>query len=424
MSSTRETALAIVVGAIVLTALSAAAGYWLARRGGAPVQAVSGSPPSNHTGESRKPLYWYDPMQPNQHFDKPGNSPFMHMQLVPKYADEAGAADGVRVSPNTVQNLGIRIGHAERVALPSRLHAVGTVVFDDRLLELVQARVEGYVTQLHVKAPFERVRRGQPLADILAPQWLEAEQQYFSLLAADPEHAGTLRQAARERLLVLGIPERTVRALESTRKPNATTTVYAPADGVVTELAVRQGAAFVAGASLFRINGLKTVWVNAQIPEGQVSGVTTASTVEARAAAWPGIAFTGRVIALLPDVDPQTRTLTARVAIDNEGFRLFPGMYLTLDFSSSPGEPQLVVPSEAVITTGTRAVVIVSRGAGGFDVANVTIGRETDGRTAILSGLQEGEAVVLSGQFLIDSEASLTATVSRLQGARSPEAPR
>lgn len=424
MISTRQKALTVVVAAIVLTAASGAAGYWLARRGNAPVQATTAGPSSKQTGGNRQPLYWYDPMQPSQHFDEPGKSPFMDMQLVPKYPDEAGVAGGVRVSPNTVQNLGIRIGRVERMALPRHLHAVGSVVFDERLLELVQARVDGYVTQLRVKAPFERVRRGQPLADILAPQWLEAEQQYVSLLNADPQRAGTLREAARERLLVLGVPDEAIRALGSTRKPEATTIVYAPADGVVTELAVRQGAAFLAGASLFRINGLKTVWANAQIPEGQIPEATAGSSVEAHATAWPGTAFKGRVIALLPDVDPQTRTLTARVAIDNEGYRLSPGMYLTLDFATSPEGPQLVVPSEAVITTGTRSVVIVSRGSGGFDVAGVTVGKEEGGRMPILSGLQEGESVVLSGQFLIDSEASLAATVSRLQDARLPEMPR
>jgi len=160
MNSPRQTAVAIVVSAIVLTAASAAAGYWFARRGGAPIQATTAGPSSNKTGKSRKPLYWYDPMQPNQHFDKPGKSPFMEMQLVPRYGGETSAAGEVRVSPNTVQNLGIRIGHVERLALASHLRAVGSVVFDERLLELVQARVEGSVTQLLVKAPFERVRRG------------------------------------------------------------------------------------------------------------------------------------------------------------------------------------------------------------------------------------------------------------------------
>jgi Cu(I)/Ag(I) efflux system membrane fusion protein len=420
MNRSGQTVLGLLIGALVLVAMSAGAGYWYARRGNGPMQAMSKSQTPNGAAPGSKPLYWYDPMQPNQHFDKPGKSPFMDMQLVPKYADESGEG-GVRVSPNTAQNLGIRIGRVESVALPARLHAVGSVAFDERLLELVQARVDGYVTQLHVKVPFAPVARGQPLAEILAPQWLEAEQQYLGLLDADAQRVGALRQAARERLIVLGVPESNIQALESTRKTSATTTLYAPIDGVITELAARQGAAFMAGASLFRINGLKGVWVNAQIPEAQVSAVSAGSNVEAQANAWPGTRFRGRVLALLPDVDSQTRTLTARVEIDNDGRRLYPGMYLTLDIASSPGAPQLVVPSEAVITTGTRNVVIVVRGRGGFDVVNVTTGTEQDGRTPILSGLTEGESVVLSGQFLIDSEASLTAAVSRLQGATPPE---
>jgi membrane fusion protein, copper/silver efflux system len=424
MTTGRDTLVGILIGAVVLTSLGAVGGYWFGRRGNS-MQGMSAPRSPMAASQDRKPLYWYDPMVPNQHFDKPGKSPFMDMQLVPKYADEPGSeAGGLRVSPNTVQNLGIRLGRVERLALPSRLRAVGSVAFDERLLELVQSRVEGYVTELRVKAPFERVHRGQPLADILAPQWLEAEQQYLALLDTDADASGTLRKAARERLNVLGIPDTTVRELESTRKPNATTTIYSPIDGVVTELSVRAGSAFTSGASLFRINGLRTVWVNAQIPEAQVSAATAASTVQAHATAWPGTVFKGKVIALLPDVDPQTRTLTARVAIENEGFRLSPGMYVTLDFASSQAEAQLFVPTEAVIATGERKVVIVARGDEGFDVANVTTGREQDGRTAILSGLKEGDSIVLSGQFLIDSEASLTATVNRLQGVSPPEVPR
>jgi membrane fusion protein, copper/silver efflux system len=415
MNTSRNTLLGVLVGALALTVLGATGGYWLARRG-ASMQSTRPAPATSAAGQGGKPLYWYDPMAPNQHFDKPGKSPFMDMQLVPKYADEGSETGAVHVSPDMVQNLGMRLGRVERTRLDLELHAVGSVVFDEHLLELVQARVEGYVTALHVKAPFEHVRRGQPLADILAPQWLESEQQYISLLDTNADPSGVLRKATRERLAVLGVPDETVRLLEVTRKPNATTTVYAPIDGVVTELSVRAGAVFMAGASLFRINGLKTVWVNAQIPEAQVSNASAESIVEAHATAWPGTAFKGHVIALLPDVDAQTRTLTARVAIDNEGFRLSPGMYVTLDFRSSRTEPQLVIPSEAVIATGERKVVIVTLARGGFGVANVTTGGERNGRTIILSGLTEGESVVLSGQFLIDSEASLTATVSRLQG--------
>jgi len=423
MNRSRQIVLGLLMGALVLMVAGAVAGYWYARRTSLPIPAPKVQRASSTTPAGQKPLYWYDPMQPKEHFDKPGKSPFMEMQLVPKYADESGDG-GVRVSANTVQNLGIRLGRVERMVLPSRLRAVGSVAFDESSLELVQARVEGYVSALYVKAPFEHVRRGQPLAEIVSPQWVEAEQQYLGLLDADPDRAGSLRLAARDRLAALGVPELAICSLESTRKPKGTTTLYAPIDGVVIELAARQGAAFMTGASLFRINGLKRVWVNAQIPEGQASEATARSHVEVHADAWPGIGFKGRVLAVLPDVDPQTRTLTARVAIDNPGNRLSPGMYVTLDFVSPTAEPQLVVPSEAVITTGTRSVVIVARGSAGFDVVNVTTGREQANRTPILSGLTEGESVVLSGQFLIDSEASLTATVSRLQGSSASEMPK
>ena len=417
MNTQRHTLVGLVVGALLLTGVGAGGGYWFARRGDSMQSMSPAATAPSPGGQDPKPLYWYDPMVPNQHFEKPGKSPFMDMQLVPKYADEALEAGGVRVSANTVQNLGIRLGKVERMSMRSRLQAVGSVAFDERLLELVQARVEGYVTGLHVKTPFERVHRGQPLAEILAPQWLEAEQQYLSLLTSGADNSDSLREAARQRLAVLGVPDSTVRELGSTRKPNATTTIYAPIDGVVTELSARAGSAFMAGASLFRINGLKTVWVNAQIPEAQVSATTAGSTVEAHATAWPGKAFPGHVITLLPDVDPQTRTLTARVEIENEDYRLSPGMYVTLDFAGSQAEPQLFVPTEAIIATGERKVVIFVRNDGGFAVANVTTGREQDGRTTILSGLKEGDSIVSSGQFLIDSEASLTATVSRLQSA-------
>jgi membrane fusion protein, copper/silver efflux system len=422
MSTQRISPIKALVGVVALLALGVGGGYWWAHSTmmtGQPAgsaSTMSMANPSAEAGGTGKPLYWYDPMIPTQHFEKPGTSP-MGMQMVPKYANEGseGEGGGVHVSPGVVQNLGIRFGKVEKVSLKSGLHAVGSVVFDDRLVELVQARVEGYVTHLNVKAPLERVHRGQPLATILAPQWLEAQQEYLALADAQSQSAQGIRDAARQRLVLLGVPAASIRAVETKRETNATTTLVAPIDGVVTELGVRDGAAFMAGASLFRINGLATVWVNAQIPEARVSMVPPGSTVEAHATAWPGATFKGRVIALLPHVDPQTRTLTVRVALDNPDFRLSPGMWVALDFTAPAAAPQLVVPSEAVIVTGQRNVVIVTDGKGSFDVVNVSTGVEQEGRTPILSGLKEGQSIVLSGQFLIDSEASLTSTVTRLK---------
>jgi membrane fusion protein, copper/silver efflux system len=395
--------LKLAAAALAILIVGIAGGYWFAQERTQSATHEAG----------RRVLYWHDPMVPNARFDKPGKSPFMDMQLVPVYADEEGGA-AVKVSPVVTQNLGIRLGTVEKAKLQPKLAAVGSVAFDERLLEVVQARVEGYVTRLHVRAPLERVRRGQPLAEIVAPAWLEAQEEYLALLDAQSERGQSIRDAARQRLAVLGVPETTIRDLDARRKTTAAATLVAPIDGVVAELAVREGTAFMPGSALFRINGLKTVWVNAEVPEAQVSMIQPGSQATVHATAWPGIAFTGRVAALLPDVDPQTRTLPVRMVVDNPQFQLAPGMFVSLDFEGQDDQEYLVVPSEAVIMTGERTVVVVARGGGGFDVAAVTLGVEVDGRTAILSGLEAGQSVVLSGQFLIDSEASLKSAVSRL----------
>lgn len=311
--------IAVVVAAVVVGAVL---GYAVAHRGSR--DATQSARPETSSGQAdgeRKVLYWHDPMVPSAKFDKPGKSPFMDMQLVPVYADEAGGGD-VRISPNVTQNLGIRLGKVEKRTLPHSFSTVGSVTFDERLLEVVQARVSGNVVRLYVKAPLVRVRRGQPLADLLAPEWLAAQQDYLALLDVQSASAQAIRDAARQRLVVLGVPDATIRTLEKNRKTNPTTTVFAPIDGVVTELAVREGSAFAAGDSLVRINGLSTAWVNAQVPEAQVSLVTMGSSVEVHAIAWPGTLFKGRVIALLPQVDLQTRTLTVRLAVENPGYQL------------------------------------------------------------------------------------------------------
>jgi Cu(I)/Ag(I) efflux system membrane fusion protein len=406
--------------AIVTLLLGVAIGYGISRIGASDSSAHSASMTESGNSSERKVLYWHDPMVPGTKFDKPGKSPFMDMDLVPVYADEAGGA-AVRINPDVSQNLGVRLGPVERKVLSNTLDVVGTVAFDQRLLEVVQARVEGYVTKLYVKAPLERVRRGQPIAEILAPEWLAAQQDYIALLDAQTPQAQAIREAARERLVVLGVPQATIKQIERERKANPTTTIFAPIDGVISELAVREGAAFMPGAPLVRINGLSTVWVNAQIPEANVALATEGAAVEVEATAYPAMTFEGSVLTVLPDVDAQTRTLTTRVAVDNRERKLAPGMFVTLEFKEAATEPQLVVPSEAVIRTGARDVVIVSRGEGGFDAVGVKVGAERSGMTTILSGLEEGQSVALSGQFLIDSEASLKSTVDRLSTQAATE---
>jgi Cu(I)/Ag(I) efflux system membrane fusion protein len=401
----------IVLALIAVLLTGVALGFVLSRNG---LLSESAQPAGPGASGARRVLYWHDPMVPNVKFDKPGKSPYMEMQLVPVYADDATSGAAVHVSPAVAQNLGIRLGTVEETAFSPRLSAIGSVAFDERLVELVQARAEGYITKLYVKAPFEEVRRDQPLAQVLSPAWKAAQEEYLALLDATSERGRAIQVAARQRLTVLGIPDAAIAALERDRKVDAVTTLRSPIDGVVSELAIREGAAFTSGAALFQLNGMASVWVNAHIPETQVSLIEEGSSVTARAQAWPGESFDGRVLAVLPQVDPQTRTLTARIELDHPARKLAPGMFVTLDFEVTPGSPRLVVPSEAVIMTGERNVVIVARDNGGFDAAEVKIGPEAEGKTAILSGLTAGQSIVLSGQFLIDSEASLRSTVSRL----------
>src|SRR5688572_15815376 len=226
-----------------------------------------------------------------------------------------------------------------------------------------------------------------------------------------------LTQAARQRLLLLGMSEAEIVALERDGTTRARLTLHSPMSGVVAELAVREGMTVAAGSPLFRIVDLSTVWVNAEVPEAQAAWLRPGSTVEARVAAYPELRFEGRVGAILPEVTAATRTLRTRIELDNPGSRLKPGMFATLVFRGAPRKNAVLVPSEAVIRTGARDVVILALGDGKFRPTPVEVGAEAGGQSEIRKGLQEGDNVVHSGQFLIDSEASLGATLSRLEGA-------
>jgi Cu(I)/Ag(I) efflux system membrane fusion protein len=396
-----------VVALIGVALVGAAAGYGWATRA---TRAASVTPGI---------LYYHDPMKPEIKFDKSGKSPFMDMELVPVYADSNADASGVTVSGSAQQSLGIRIGHVEKAAITPQVSAVGSVLYDEHAIAVVQARASGYVAQLQVRAALDRVQRGQILAEVTVPAWIEAEGEYVALLRANSSANATLQDAARQRLVVLGIPAPAIHELEQTRSVPAATALVAPVGGVVTELGLREGASFEQGAVLFRINGTATVWVNAQVAEAQARIIVPGTLVEMHTTALPGEVFKGRVLTLLPQIDPATRTLAVRIAVDNSAAKLSPGMFVQSTFKTAATTPQLWVPSEAVIATGTRSVIIRKGESGTFDVVNVTLGTEADGKTEILSGLAAGDAIVLSGQFLIDSEASLKSAVNRLTTSSS-----
>ncbi len=357
--------------------IGAGAGYrWATHsaQGSAIGAASSTSMAAEPTRTPRTVLYYHDPMRPEVKFDQPGKSPYMDMDLVPVFADEGVETGGVAVSANARQSLGIRIGHVERAAIAPQPAAVGSVTYDEHEVALVQARVGGYVTHLHVRAVQDRVHRNQVLVEITSPAWMEAQGEYLALLRSDSTSNASLREATRQRLVVLGIPEDAILELEKTRSVPPSTALLAPIDGVVTELGLREGASFEPGALLFRLNGTATVWVNAQLPESEARTVKAGSMAETRATARSGAVFKGRVESILPQIDPATRTVGVRVAIDNSAGQLSPGMFVQTTLTGDAGRAQLWVPSEAVIATGERSVVIRVRDDGHFDVVNVTLG--------------------------------------------------
>ena len=409
------------IGAVLLVAAAGAAGYWFAhQRMITPAPQVPGNASAggvSQDGSGKQVLYWYDPMYPQQKFDKPGKSPFMDMQLVPKYAGDGADAGTVSISPQMVQNLGVRTAPAKSGSLEQRMEAVGSVAYNERGVVQLQARAAGFVERLHARAPLDPVKKGAPLVELLYPEWAAAQQEYLLLHKSAAQEMPALAAAARERLRLLGMSESEIAAMEREGKTRARFTLVSPINGVIAELGVREGMTVMPGAALFRLVDLSTVWVNAEVPEAQAAWLRPGAAVEARVAAYPDARFEGRLGAILPEVTAATRTLRARIELKNPDSLLKPGMFATLVFRGKPGKESVLVPSEAVIRTGSRDVVIIALGEGKFRAAPVELGSETGGQTEIRKGIQAGDSVVLSGQFLIDSEASLGATLSRLEGS-------
>ena len=398
--------------AVVAAVLLVVGGFCIGRRAASTGSAAMAPslPASAAGGNGRQVLYWHDPMVPAQRFDKPGKSPFMDMQLVPVYADET-STNGVNVSPAVQQNLGLRTATVKRADVSSSFDAVGTVQFDERLSSVVQTRVAGYVEQLAVRAPMEQVRKGQVLATIFAPDWLAPQNELLAL-----ERAGVsddLVAAARQRMRAMSIPESLIRKSEETGTAQARFTLGAPDSGVIAESGVREGAAVTPGMTLFRIAGLEKVWAVAEVPEAQAAHLAKGQRVKAALEADPTQTFEGELAELLPQVSSTTRTLQARFEVDNKTGKLTPGMLLRLQVAG-PSSSRLVVPAEAVIRTGTRTVVIVRKDSGSFEPRNVRLGADLGDTVEVVQGVAEGDVVVASGQFLIDSEASLRSVTGSL----------
>jgi Cu(I)/Ag(I) efflux system membrane fusion protein len=400
----------------VLAGIAGAAGYGLYSIGMERGMKMTSSGTAAADPAARRVLYWHDPMVPGQKFDKPGKSPFMDMPLVPVYEDGGVDEGKVTINPRMQQNLGVRVAEVRKGALAPSVEAVGSVAYNERDVAVVQARSNGFVERLYVRAPLDPVRKGQSLAELYVPDWVAAQEEYLSARRLAGTRMEALVDGARQRMRLAGMNEEQIKMVESTGKVHPRFTVVAPISGVVAELGAREGMTVMSGAPLFRINGLGSVWVNAEVRESQASEVRVGNRVEARTPAFPDKVFKGRVSAILPEVNAATRTLKARVEIANPGAELKPGMFATVNFTPAARKEALLVPTEAVIQTGKRSVVIVAQGDGKFAQVEVVTGVESNGQTEIRNGLEAGQQVVVSGQFLIDSESSLRSTGTRMAG--------
>ena len=419
------------VAAAVATVAAIGLGYgvamWRMNAEMSAAVAEGASATASAAAEGRKPLYWHDPMVPGPKFDKPGKSPFMDMQLVPVYGDPgAGADSGVSISPRAQQNLGVRTAEVVLGSLAQEIQAVGSVAWNERDVAVVPARATGFVEKLHVRAALDPVAKGQPLVELFVPDWVAAQEEFLAVkrMGASGSTAtpglSDLVAATRQRMRLVGMTEEQIGRVESRGVVQPRLTVTAPISGVLAEIGVREGSAVTAGMLMLRINGLSTVWVNAEVPEALAAQVRVGQAVQARTPA--GLSADGKVGAVLPEVNANTRTLKVRVELPNPQRQLVPGMFATLNFKPAARADALLIPSEAVIATGTRSVVMLAQDSGSFMPVDVETGVEANGQTEIKKGLKAGQRVVLSGQFLVDSEASLKGVQTRQRAASTPAA--
>ncbi|MBT8069345.1 MAG: efflux RND transporter periplasmic adaptor subunit [Gammaproteobacteria bacterium] len=366
--------------------------------------------------EKKEPgiLYWVAPMDPGYRRDGPGKSP-MGMDLVPVYADDTAGSEGININAAVEQALGVRTSEAVRRSLWRKVEATGYVGFDESLVSQINVRTEGWIERLLVSNEGQRVRKGEPLFEFYSPQLVNAQKEYVQ---ARRRNDARIEAAAKEKLLALGMEQADIRQLAKTSQVTNAVQVLAPQNGTVTSLNVKEGMFIKPATEIMSLADLSSVWLQAGVFESQAEWVTESQPAEARLNYIPGEVFSGRVDYVYPVLDPKTRTLQVRLRFDNPEERLKPNMYarVTIFGKSHPGA--LSIPREALIRGQDFDRVVVSLGDGSYTVHEVISGIESGNWVEIIAGLEEGDEVVTSAQFLIDSEASLAGSFQRLDAAR------
>jgi len=393
----------------------------------APAACKKKAPASSAPAGEKKVLYWYDPMKPEVHFEKPGKSPFMDMQLEPKYAEEAPAAAASGETPSGLsvvkiplerrQEIGVTTAKVERRSVGGAIETNGVVAEDEGRVRAVNAKFSGYIEKLYVDRTGQPVRAGQSLLSVYSPDLVATEREFLLALenarrlsgSSSSETASDARalvEATRQRLRLWDIPSAEIDRIEKTGQVSKDLALVSPASGVVLKKDALPGMAITAGMPLYTIADLSTVWVLADVYQSEMAAVSAGNSAQVSASFLPGETFAGRLDFIYPTLSEETRTVKVRVVLPNPKGLLKPGMYVRVSLSGK-GREALSVPRSALIPTGERQIVFVEQSPGVFAPREVKTGVQGKDVVEILSGLSAGETVVTSANFLIDSESRI-----------------
>jgi membrane fusion protein, copper/silver efflux system len=374
----------------------------------------------------RKIAYYHDPMHPWYTSDKPGKAPDCGMDLVPVYEDDKKNVQGIHIDPASVQNIGVKTEPVSRRKLTKTIRTSGIVEFDETKLYNINTKFMGWVEKLHVDYTGKIVKKGEPLLDIYSPDLVSTQEEYLqalryreriqkSELEVVRREADELVQSSRRRLEYWDISDREIASLEKRGTPMRALTLYSPATGIVTDKMVVDGQQVMAGMTLYKIADLSMVWVTADIYQFELDWIRMGQQVDLEMSYLPAKPIKGTITYIYPYLDAESRTAKVRIEAHNTpDFMLKPGMFATVKITSLVSIDAIAVPEQAVLRSGERNVVIVSLGGGYFDPRDVRLGPSADGYIQIVEGIREGENVVTSAQFLIDSESNLKAVIAQM----------
>jgi len=400
---------------VIAVAVSLGIGWYLGQSQSGAMDMSQGTAGASGQSAEKKVLYWVAPMDPNYRRDKPGKSP-MGMDLNPVYSDgDAEISDEkgpvVKISPAVENNMGVRTAKVEEGQLWRKIDTVGYVNFDESKVAHVHLRVDGWIEKLAVNIEGERVKKGQRLFDLYSPKLVNAMEEYVQALSSKNRR---LISASKDKLISLGISSNQIKSLKESRKVPQTISIYAPQNGIVSKMKVRDGMYVKPMNKIMTLVDLSSIWVQAEVFESQSEWVKEGQSADVQLSYLPGRTWEGVVDYVYPELDAKNRTLKVRLRFDNPGEMLKPNMYANVSIYGSAKKDVLSVPREALLRSGGTERLIIAKGKGRFAQRIVVAGMESGDFVEIKSGVKAGETVVTSAQFLIDSEASMKASISRM----------